>query len=256
FLPQALQALPIYALTRNPILCYNLLFLSTFALAGLGMFLLGRELTGSVTAGLVAGLAFAFTPSRIANIPHLQVLSSAWMPFVLYGLHRYFETGRVRPLAGAAAAWLVQNLSSGYYLLFFTPIVILYIAWELTRRARWRDAGTLIRIGCAIAIVLAATAPFLLPYLELRRLGFSPRSLTETQRFSADVYAYFTADPNLRLWGPIAQAWPKSEGLLFPGLTIVALAAMGIVREKTGKSAKNAEQTFSPRSLRSLWFVL
>ena len=94
FLPQALQVLPIYAVTKNPILCYNLLFLSTFALSGLGMFLLGRELTGSAAAGFVAGLAFAFAPYRIANIPHLQVLSSAWMPFVLFGLHRYFATGR------------------------------------------------------------------------------------------------------------------------------------------------------------------
>ena len=230
FLPQALQALPIYAATKNPILCYNLLFLSTFALSGLGMFLLGRELTGSPAAGLVAGLAFAFAPYRIASIPHLQVLSSAWMPFALFGLRRHFATGRLRPLAGAAAAWLVQNLSCGYYLLFFSPIVILYIAWELTRARLWTDKRALLRIGVAVAVVLAATAPFLLPYLELRQLGFSPRSLTETQRFSADVYAYFTADPNLRLWGPVAQAWPKSEGLLFPGLTIAVLAVFGVAR--------------------------
>ena len=64
--------------------------------------------------------------------------------------------------------------------------------------------------------VLAATMPFLLPYLELRRLGFNPRSLTETKKFSADVYAYFTADPNLRLWGPIASAWQEAEGGCFP----------------------------------------
>lgn len=230
FLPQALQAWPIYAATKNPILSYNLLFLSTFALSGLGMFLLGRELTGSVAAGLVAGVAFAFAPYRIANIPHLQVLSSAWMPFVLFGLHRHYATGRLRPLAGAAAAWLVQNLSCGYYLLFFSPVVVLYIAWELTRRGLWSDTPALLRTGAAVAIVLAATAPFLLPYLELRRLGFNPRSLAETRRFSADVYAYFTADPNLRLWGAIAQAWPKSEGLLFPGLTIFALAAFGVAR--------------------------
>ena len=38
FLPQALQALPVYLLTGNPILCYNLLFLSTFVLSGFGMF--------------------------------------------------------------------------------------------------------------------------------------------------------------------------------------------------------------------------
>ena len=146
--------LPIYAATKNPILCYNLLFLSTFALSGLGMFLLGRELTGSTAAGMVSGLAFAFAPYRIASIPHLQVLSAAWMPFVLFGLRRHFATGRLRPLAGAAAAWLVQNLSCGYYLLFFSPIVILYIAWELTTRGLWSDTRTLRRLVIAIAMVL------------------------------------------------------------------------------------------------------
>jgi hypothetical protein len=259
FLPQALQGLPIYAATKNPILCYNLLFLSTFALAGLGMFLLGRELTGSTAAGLVAGLAFAFAPYRIANIPHLQVLSSAWMPFVLFGLHRHFATGRLRPLASAAAAWLVQNLSCGYYLLFFSPVVILYIAWELTRRGLWSDGRALLRTGVAIGIVLAATVPFLLPYVQLRLLGFSPRSLAETRRFSADVYAYFTGDPNLLVWGSIAQAWPRAEGLLFPGLTVVVLAAIGIGRwseKKTAEIAEVAEKTFSQRSSRSLRFFL
>jgi hypothetical protein len=124
-LPQALQILPIYAATKNPVLCYNLLFLSTFVLSGLGMFMLGRDLTGSGGAGFVAGLAYAFAPYRIASIPHLHVLSSAWMPFVLFGLRRHFSTGRPRPLAGATAAWIAQNLSCGYYLLFFSPVVVL-----------------------------------------------------------------------------------------------------------------------------------
>ena len=113
----------------------------------------------------------------------------------------------------------MQNLSCGYYLLFFTPIVLLYIAWELTRRGLWRDGRALMRTGLAVAIVFAATVPFLLPYVELRQLGFSPRSLAETRRFSADVYAYVTADPNLRLWGPIAQKPSTREKLviLIPG---------------------------------------
>jgi len=40
-IPQAIQILPVYLITGNPILCYNLLFLSTFVLSGLGMYLLG-----------------------------------------------------------------------------------------------------------------------------------------------------------------------------------------------------------------------
>jgi hypothetical protein len=227
--PQVLQALPVYWATKNPLLGYNLVFLSTFALSGLGMFLLARELTGSRSAGVIAGLGYAFSPFRIASIPHIQELSSAWMPFVLYGLRRHFATGRLRPLAGAAAAWILQNLSCGYYLLFFSPIVVLYIVWELTTRGLWTDRRTLLRAAAACAAVFVVTLPFVLPYLELRRLGFSPRSIAETKRFSADVYSYFTADPNLRLWGPLATAWPKAEGSLFPGLTIVVLAAFGAV---------------------------
>ena len=241
FLPQGIQALPFYRATNNPILGYNLVFLSTFVLSGLGMFLLGRELTGSRSAGVIAGLAYAFSPFRIASIPHLQVLSSAWMPFVLYGLRRHFATGRMRPLAGAAVAWIVQNLSCGYYMLFFSPVVVVYIAWELTTRGLWTDRRALIRAAAACAVVFIATAPFVLPYLELRRLGFSPRSLTETKRFSADVYAYFTADPSLWFWGPRANVWPKAEGLLFPGLTIVVLAACGAAGRRAGaRSAPEA----------------
>jgi hypothetical protein len=62
---QALEILPVYAVSRNPILCYNLLFLSTFVLSAIGMFLLVRELTGDAAAAFLAGLAFGFAPYRI-----------------------------------------------------------------------------------------------------------------------------------------------------------------------------------------------
>lgn len=227
---QAVQILPVYALTGNPVLCYNLIFLSTFALSGLGMFLLARELTSNRAAAFVAGLAYAFAPYRFGSIPHIQVLSSAWMPFVLLGFRRFFETGRSAPLTGAAAAWIAQNLSCSYYLIFFSPFVALYIAWELTTRRLWRDRRTLGRLALAATAVVLATMPFVVPYIKLRRLGFMPRSLVETDHFGADVYGYLTADANLRVWGSAMRAWPKAEGWLFPGLTIAVLAATAVVR--------------------------
>src|SRR5215216_7463153 len=47
FIPQAIESFPVYLASRNPILCYNLLFLSSFVLAGVGGFLLVRELTSA-----------------------------------------------------------------------------------------------------------------------------------------------------------------------------------------------------------------
>ena len=238
----------------NPILCYNLLFLSTFILSGLGAFLLGRELTGSRAAGFVAGLAYAFAPYRFASVPHLQVLSAAWMPFVLFGLRRYFvDAGASRPLAGAAAAWIAQNLSCGYYLLFFSPIVVLYIAWEIIARRPVDRRADPADVAAACGAVALATVPFLLPYLELRRLGFSPRSMAETIRFSADTYAYLTADPNLRLVGPLMREWPKAEGSLFPGFTIAVLAAIG--GYAAWRAARRGASALAPRARMLAWLL-
>ena len=111
---QAVQILPIYALTHNLILCYNLVFLSTFVLSALGTYLLVRELTGDCTVAFLAGLIYGFAPYRIAQFSHVQVMSSEWMPFVLFGLRRYFNEHRLSSLAGAALALVAQNLSCGY----------------------------------------------------------------------------------------------------------------------------------------------
>src|SRR4051812_38740171 len=173
---QAVQILPVYALTHNIILCYNLLFLSTFVLSGLGMFLFVREAFGSARAGFVAGLIYAFAPLRVPQFSHLQVLSSQWMPFALYGLRRYFDrrarhgAARFVALAGAGLALIAQNLSCGYFLMFFAPCVAAYLLFEVASRRVWADVSMWIEVGATMLAVVVATVPFLIPYLELRHL--------------------------------------------------------------------------------------
>lgn len=225
---QAVQVLPIYLVSGNPILCYNLLFLSTFVLSGLGMFLLVRELTGNAAAAFVAGLVFAFAPYRLPQSSHLQVLSSQWMPFVLWGLRRYFDSGRLRPLIGGALSLVAQNLSCGYYLLYFSPFVAAYALWEIWRRGVWRDGTMWLRLSGAAVLVVTLTLPFLLPYAELRSTWGTPRARAEIVRFAADAYSYLTAFREQRVWGGLLQPYPKPEGELFPGLVPSLLAIAGI----------------------------
>ncbi len=158
-------------------LCYNLLFLSTSVLSGLGTFLLVRELTGSARAGFVAGLLYGFAPYRIGQFSHLQVMSSQWMPFALYGFRRYFDTRRAWPLAGAALALVAQNWSCGYFLMYFAPFAAAYVLYEIADRGLVEGPAVWASLGAAAAVVAGATVPLLLPYLELRAHGFGPRPL-------------------------------------------------------------------------------
>jgi hypothetical protein len=227
--PQMLQVLPILAATGNIALAYNVLFLLTIVLSGLGVYLLVRELTNEPLAAFLAGLAFAFAPYRIDQFEHLQVLSSQWMPFALYGLRRFFVTGRLRPLVGGGAAVLLQALSCGYYLAYFTPFVVAYALFEMSARGRIRDGRTwraLIGVGGGAALVVGV---FLSPYIEARRLGdVGLRNIGEIEFFSADTHAFATISDRSRVWGSRIQAMPHPEGQGFPGFAILAFAAYAI----------------------------
>jgi hypothetical protein len=224
---QAVQIAPIYALTGNIILCYNLLFLSTFVLSGLGTYLLVRELTGDAIAAWVAGACYAFALFRLPHYVHLQVLSSQWLPFALYGLRRFFVTRRPRPLASAMLAIIAQNLSCGYYLIFFTPFVALYCLYEMSQRGRWRSFDVWLALGVSAAVTMLATWPFLKPYLILRALGFPPRALTDVIGYSADVLGFVTTTTANRVWGGL-QTFVRAEGEVFPGLVVPLLALVGL----------------------------
>ena len=227
-LPQAIQILPVYAITGNPILCYNLLFLSTIVLSGLGTYLLVRELTGSAWAGFIAGLLFAFAPYRLPQASHLQVLSAQWMPLALYGMRRYFDSRRVKPLLWSAVAVAVQALSCGYYLLYFSPFVALYAVWEIAQHGLWRQSRVWLQLAGAGLLTAVLVAPFLLPYAEIRNRFDMARSPTEVTQLSADVYSYATAFIGQPLWGRRMEAFPKPEGELFPGVVPVLLALAGL----------------------------
>jgi hypothetical protein len=251
FIPQSLQALPLYALTGNPILCYNLLFLSTFVLSGLGGFLFVRELTGDARAGVVGGLLFAFAPYRFPQTPHLQVLSSQWMPFALYGLRRYFSsideaapTGRWRPLLGAVAALVALNLSCGYYLMYFAPFVAAYVLWEIWQRRAWRNRAIWLRMSAAAAAVAVLTLPPLIPYVLAQESFALERGSAELVRYSADVYSYATASPQQVIWGETARAFPKAEGDLFPGLVPLLLGLTGLLFWRIDTGAVRAPLQF------------
>src|ERR1700694_5560084 len=63
-LAQAIEALPIVALTGNWILAYNILVLSTFVLCGFAAYRLAREILPA-GASLVVGSAYAYSFFRV-----------------------------------------------------------------------------------------------------------------------------------------------------------------------------------------------
>jgi hypothetical protein len=227
---------PIVWLTGNPVLAHNLAFLGSYVLAGVGMYLLARSLWGRKDAAFLAALAFAFAPHRAMHYSHLQVLMSGWMPFSLWGLHQYFATGSRRALAVFAAALVLLSLSNGYYLYFFSLPVAVLVMTELAQaagrgsgprrfRIPWR---TIADLALAAAAVLAVLAPVVLAYIRVRHALGLRRVTAEIAAFSAVPVDYVRIPPGAWLWSGIMLG-QASERTLFPGLTVVLLAAIALL---------------------------
>lgn len=218
----ALFTAPLHFAGFSPLASYNVALILSGWLSGYFAFLLGRRLTGSAFAGLVAGIAFGFAPYRASQLSHLQVLTSQWMPLALLAMHGYLENGRRRWLGLFAVAWVLQALSNGYYLLFFPLVIGLWLLWFVDWRANARRGIVLAGTFAAASLLLV---PVLLHYKSIHDgLGLR-RTIGEIRMFSATLTSFIQPADLLTFWPTLRGR--TQEGFLFPGVTVVALTLAG-----------------------------
>ncbi len=106
-----------------------------FFLCSLGAYFLTVHLTKSRLAGVIAGIAFAYAPYRIAHLSHLQLCSAGYIPLTFLFLHRYSEEGKIRDAVLFALFFTLQALTTWQYgLMLSVGIVIFLIVRLITKR--------------------------------------------------------------------------------------------------------------------------
>ena len=216
---------PVQWLSGNPVLVYNLAFIASFVHAGAGMYVLGRSLSGRRDAALLAALAYAFTPYRVAQFAHLQWLMTGWLPLSLWALHRYFSTGAFAFLLASAAAYLLQSLTGSYFTYYaLLPLAAVAIAegW----RVRPPLLRTLSHLAAAGALCTLLLAPVVHAYYGARQDHDFRRPSTEIASLSADLGDYFHAHDHVLLWRHTQPGTGEHE--LFPGAIVLILAGAAL----------------------------
>ncbi len=228
-LPQSLLGLPVYYLTGNPVLAYNLLLFLGYFLNALAMFLLVRYLTQRNLPGIVAGLIFAFSTYQIQHITHLQMLSSWLAPLAFLFLHKFFENQKGRSAVWFVLFFVLQALACLYYGLFFFTILILGMPlFFFLNRKVWRPA----LLGRLTIPVLAGAVPlalFSLPYLSLFREYDLRRELTA----GADLIIYLAVFYQNAFLGDRLSRLGSYEFYLCPGILALFLAGLFLYQKRS-----------------------
>lgn len=205
---------------------YNFAWLLTFALSGLGAYLLTRYLGGSGAGALLAGILYAYFPARTGSEGQINVLAMMWIPFALLSLHLWVETRLRRELFLFLGFALLQFFSSAYTGLFLMIAVLLYGVVLLIVEPRPTVDLVRSRHWTIIAVVflgLIVVFPMMLPYLWATReeAGYL-RPLAETAAYSAVPADFITPGAGTALHE--AAPWKAAARYpAFPGVIAVTL---------------------------------
>jgi hypothetical protein len=239
-------ATPIYWLSGSPLAAYNLAIFLAWPLSGFSLYLLARHLIGRFDAAFIAGLAFGFSAYRAAELGHIQMASSYWIPLMLLGLHRYLADRRLRWLALFGVCWLLQSLANLYMMLFGAVLIALWLIYFCSARtggaARWRAPAAILAVWFAASLPLI---PILLTYREVHDDYGLARALDEPLGYSNPLSTWFAVSGIVWLWKKVL---PDDAVNHFPGATIVVLVVAGIIATLRARDA--AKPVIEPRRRR------
>ncbi len=214
---------------------YLVLIMGHLVFAGLGMLLLARHAVGLPRfPSLVAAVSYMATPKLIAHLGagHITIVQTvAWFPWLALACWATVrEPRRWGALLGICLALtlLAGHPQMAYYSLLMTAVLGV---WFLVKR--WRLDGrraflvSVVGLAAAGVIGVLLAAVHLLPLVE-----FTAHSTRQLSVSSTDAYPLWSF-----LYGLIAQQLAGSmsttswqwEGMVTPGLAVLALALLAVV---------------------------
>jgi F5/8 type C domain len=217
----SLLTTPLQWLGASPLTASNIAFVCAFPLTALAAHALAFACVKRHDVAAIAGCTFGFSPYRVGQFAHLQMMWVFAMPLALMALHRFVDHGRRRWLVLFGAAWLLQAAANGYFMLFFPILVVAWVLWFV------RDIKSVALIAAAWLVCTLPLVPVLWGYQKIHDAMGLSRSINEIESLSADMTAVFAASADSLAWHSLSR-WSRPEGELFPGLICMVLVVAAI----------------------------
>lgn len=187
----------------------QLLIITHFVVAQLGMYILARQLALSPIAGGIAAIAYAFAAPLALHTHHPMFIEHlAWLPLVMVFLRKAVTTTSIAAIGWGALLGGIMLLSGApqmsLYALSLLSIVAIW--WSIAETSAWRQR--LIRLGKGFALLLVAVGLYGIQYFPSRQLA------AESER--ATLSYEQATEGSLELSGLLTAVVPKAFGVVLP----------------------------------------
>lgn len=198
----------------NAIAGYNFLLFTAFVGTALAVCWVCRRTGLSWPAALLAGWMYTFSPFRLTQVAHLQLLIAQWAPLTLWFWDRLLTERTVRNAALFLVFYLL-HVTGGCYLAYMIHVPLLAIflsrAWGQGREIfSLRSLRVLVPVGLIAGIAVAA---LFLPYRKISQSLGLVRTEEEIWELGATPASYLSPAREGLYFGPEVRRFLRRAGL-------------------------------------------
>jgi hypothetical protein len=241
---------------------YNTMMLLGVVWSGLGMYKLVEYLTSRRDTAFVCGLAFAFTPYRLAHmLGHLNLVSTQWIPFyVLHFMKAVGKGGRRDSILAAVFLAATAFTELTYVLMLGVFSIIILVQHLRENKTALKSKGFRENIWTFAVASLLLTSPLI--YLTSTEYGLYSQTdnYFESVVHSADLLAFITMPSYNPFIGGLFKGLEAkftsylSEKIVYVGWSILVLSILAFL--KTDKLVKkNYKNVLDISGETALWGI-
>lgn len=242
-LSQSILGLPARLLSSNPVVVFNFVFITTFLLNYLSLYLFWGKVFKNHFVSFLGSLFFIFSPYFFLEIGHFQMLSYWPFFFSLYFFLKSFSENKKVWSVISGLFVSLQFLASTYLAIFLMFTLSLYSFIEFLSKKKRQE--TIKKYFLVIVSFALISGVFIKGYLDTKKQYSIVRNPNEFIQYSAHVSDYLFTTPiqSIIHKSPVMDIWNHFDKntmggkAAFPGFT-VALLAMGAIFVSTNKDKR------------------
>ncbi len=187
----------------------QLLIISHFVLAQLGMYILARRLSLTPLASGIAAVAYAFAAPLALHTHHpMFVEHLAWFPLLVAFIHTAITTNSIASIGwgGIIGGTMLLSGAPQLSLYILTACMVMALWWSFTPTVHWSQRFA--RLGKALAVLVLAIGLYGIQYFPSRQLA------AESER--AHLTYEQATEGSLEPAALLTAVVPKAFGVVLP----------------------------------------
>ncbi len=253
-LGNALLAIPVYIISKDYILSYNIVLFLSFWLSGFFAYIFINYLTKNKIAGIFGGVIFAYNSYRMGHLSHISLLAAQWIPLIFLYMHKLKEKQNWKNLCLLGLFYIFQAISSLYYFLMINIFLIILFIWFLLITNKDNIKKLFIWFTSAAAFILLILSPYIYKLFALQHLYKFKRDSNDILTYSSDIIHFFSVDSHNFLYRKIFfdSSSFSLEGMLFPGFIPLITVVFFLIGIFLGAQKEPEEKTLKDSLFRKI----